>query len=58
MKKYNIPLENVIRHYDISGKVCPGIIGWNNEVIYNKGKQTNEKSKSNKWKEFKKKLVD
>ena len=58
MKKYNIPLENVIRHYDISGKVCPGIIGWNNEVIYNKGKQTKEKSKSNKWKEFKKKLVD
>lgn len=29
MKKYNIPLENVVRHYDISGKYCPGIIGWN-----------------------------
>ena len=29
MKKYNIPLENVVRHYDISGKFCPGIIGWN-----------------------------
>ena len=59
MKKYNIPIENVIRHYDASGKVCPGVIGWNNEVIYNKkGKQTKEKSKSNKWKEFKKKLVE
>ena len=23
MKKYNIPKENVIRHYDVSGKVCP-----------------------------------
>ena len=29
MKKYNIPIENVVRHYDISGKFCPGIIGWN-----------------------------
>lgn len=58
MKKYNIPIENVIRHYDVSGKVCPGVIGWNNEVIYSKGKQTKEKSKSNKWKEFKKRLVD
>lgn len=24
-----IPLENVIRHYDITGKLCPGIVGWN-----------------------------
>lgn len=23
MKKYNIPKENVIRHYDVSGKLCP-----------------------------------
>lgn len=23
MKKYNIPLSNVIRHYDVTGKVCP-----------------------------------
>ena len=29
MKKYNIPIGNVIRHYDISGKFCPGVIGWN-----------------------------
>ena len=29
MKKYNIPIENVVRHYDISGKYCPGVIGWN-----------------------------
>lgn len=27
MKKYNIPASNVIRHYDVSGKLCPGIIG-------------------------------
>lgn len=39
MKKYNIPLENVIRHYDCTGKDCPaiwvdenkeGIKGWYN----------------------------
>jgi hypothetical protein len=29
MKRYNIPIENVVRHYDISGKYCPGVIGWN-----------------------------
>lgn len=23
MKKYNIPAENVIRHYDVTGKTCP-----------------------------------
>lgn len=29
MLEYNIPIENVIRHYDVTGKLCPGIIGWN-----------------------------
>lgn len=23
MKKYNIPVENVLRHYDVTGKACP-----------------------------------
>ncbi len=23
MKKYNVPIENVIRHFDVVGKVCP-----------------------------------
>lgn len=23
MNKYNIPIENVLRHYDVTGKVCP-----------------------------------
>ncbi len=35
MKKYNIPIENVIRHYDVTRKVCPApfvnnSIAWNN----------------------------
>lgn len=29
MKEYNIPIENVIRHYDVTAKLCPGVIGWN-----------------------------
>lgn len=57
MEEYNIPFENVVRHYDISGKMCPGIIGWNNENIYTTaGKQTKEKSNSKEWECFKKML--
>ena len=58
MKKYNIPLSRVVRHYDITGKLCPGIIGWNNETIYDiNGKATKEKSDSSKWEQFKRKLM-
>lgn len=34
MKKYNIPKENIIRHYDVTGKKCP--VYWvNNTKWYN-----------------------
>lgn len=57
MKKYNIPLNRVVRHYDISGKLCPGLIGWNDSVIYDtSGKSTNKKNNSDKWMDFKNKL--
>ena len=57
MKKYNIPIERVVRHYDISGKLCPGVIGWNDEFMYtNDGKNTNKRSNSSKWLEFKEML--
>ena len=23
MARYGIPLENVVRHYDVTGKICP-----------------------------------
>lgn len=29
--EYGVAKENVIRHYDVTGKLCPGIIGWNEE---------------------------
>lgn len=57
MKKYNIPIDRVVRHYDITGKMCPGVIGWNNETIYDtKGNKTAQKSSSDKWLEFKNRL--
>ena len=57
MKKYNVPKENVVRHFDISGKHCPGIIGWNDFNIYTKdGKQTTYKSNSSEWEHFKSQL--
>ncbi|MCC8065843.1 MAG: amidase, partial [Clostridiales bacterium] len=31
MEKYSIGADHVIRHYDVTGKLCPGIIGWNAE---------------------------
>ena len=32
MQKYGIDADHVIRHYDVNGKPCPGIIGWNAET--------------------------
>lgn len=29
MKEYGIPAERVVRHFDVTGKLCPGVIGWN-----------------------------
>lgn len=42
MKKYNIPVKNVIRHYDVSHKVCPA--PFVNDV--------------SRWYDFKSKLVE
>lgn len=37
MKKYGIPASNVVRHYDVCGKRCPGWTGWvgSNQSIWN-----------------------
>lgn len=29
METYGIDADHVVRHYDVTGKICPGIIGWN-----------------------------
>lgn len=31
MEKYSIPIDRMIRHYDVNGKPCPGIRGWNED---------------------------
>lgn len=56
MKKYNIPIENVVRHYDVTGKLCPapyvGNVKWQElkeriasamaeEKVYNKIEEFN-----------------
>ena len=45
MQTYGIDADHVIRHYDVTGKLCPGIIGWN----------ADSKDES-KWKAFKARL--
>ena len=34
MKKYHVSADHVIRHYDVTGKICP------NPYVYNEGKNT------------------
>lgn len=57
MKKYNIDIDHVVRHYDVSGKLCPGLLGWNDGSIYNTdGTKTNKKNNSSEWLKFKERL--
>lgn len=43
MKKYNVPADHVIRHYDVTGKICP------NPYVYNTTKHV--------WDAFKKAIA-
>lgn len=53
MLMYAVPKENIIRHYDATGKICPGVPGWNDGPLFSTdGKQRNEKSDSSKWRMF------
>jgi len=57
MQRFGIPAENVVRHYDVSGKLCPGIFGWNDGKIYgNDGKATGERNNSEEWYKFKSRI--
>lgn len=44
MQELDVPIEHVIRHYDVTGKICP------NPFVYNTGKVS--------WEQFKQKIVD
>ncbi|MBQ8712985.1 MAG: peptidoglycan-binding protein [Prevotella sp.] len=34
MMLYGVPRQQVVRHYDVSGKLCPGVPGWNDGPLY------------------------
>lgn len=38
MKEFGIPISRVCRHYDVTGKLCPGIVGWNTAAGNTDGK--------------------
>lgn len=46
MKKYNIPIQNIIRHYDSCGKMCPLIMVGKNETEWKKFKLHLQEPKS------------
>lgn len=57
MRMYNIPKERVVRHYDITGKLCPGVVGWNDGRLYSTaGAITGKWNNSNQWIAFKNRL--
>lgn len=53
MKKYDVPKERVVRHYDASRKCCPGIPGWNDGNLHDavSGKNIG-KNNSEEWKKW------
>lgn len=47
MEKYDVPISKVIRHFDVNGKLCPGVVGWNSAS-----------ESENAWNNFKARLID
>lgn len=45
MKLYGVPASRVIRHFDVNGKYCPGVYGWNSAS-----------GSESAWKDFKKRI--
>lgn len=54
MLAYDIPRERVVRHYDITGKLCPGVPGWNDGPLYDTGGKalSGRNSGSEEWETF------
>lgn len=56
MKKYDIPVENVIRHYDVTKKLCPlpfvDTTAWNNYIIRLKNEFSGSNLDDNKEVEY------
>ena len=57
MQQYGIPIGRVVRHYDITGKLCPALVGWNDGyVMSSDGKKKIRNNNSEQWKAFKARL--
>ena len=61
MKKYNIPLDRVVRHHDVTGKLCPGTMKANNWQAWRAFKLTLERlsddSQGKVWLRYKGELI-
>ena len=56
MKKYNIPKNRVVRHWDVNSKNCPGIVGWNKGYIYDDNGKNIGQNNESEWLKFKESL--
>lgn len=57
MMVYDVPRDRVVRHYDVSGKLCPGMAGWNDAMLYTiAGEPTKLRNNSARWEGFREKL--
>ena len=56
MKKYNIPKNRVVRHFDVNSKNCPGIIGWNTGSLYDDNGKKIGQNNDSEWLKFKESL--
>ena len=53
MKKYNIPKNRVVRHWDVNSKNCPGIVGWNTGPLYDDNGKKIGQNNDSEWLKFK-----
>lgn len=52
MQEFGLSKYSVVRHYDVSGKLCPGIEGWNDGMIYTNDGKPLKQNNSDQWKRF------
>ena len=46
MQKYNVPVENVVRHYDVTHKICPAPFCGNGQAAWEEFKQKLEEEET------------